>query len=435
MAHSQTPTKYYSGKLRCNGMPSQSLFANAITLTSITVSSLLFGCTSTNKPANTLYIAYPLPENEFNRSLKERSESQIKIHTQLFKQTNPDTRVVTVAYKANKMKKQITEDSRLNLGPDLIISDTLNLQLYYQDSLVSSFPSSPPWTQQYDDVIKGLSTINEKLVGAPFAITPQVACYNNKVVKQPPKTIQELVELGASGIRIGLATNPSDIFWTAGSTGAIQEISSLITKQNKNKQPLKIKEWLTWLRQAAYYQNISFYSNQSQLSNELTSNNLDWISCSSFQASIIKEKMGEQLSITILPNGVQTKAFTWPYITAFGLGTNSSPTQRSLALSYVKSNTNAVGQRQLMLRDEVQLPANKNVDIPNESSKTLKALNDSWNEQSLSYLEEWPMIIQYLSTSQNYLDVKRTLAKLTSGVLSVEEAEQILINLAKEDNK
>ena len=415
-------------------MPTKSLFANAITLTSITVSALLFGCTSTNKPANTLYIAYPLPENEFNRSLKERSESQIKIHTQLFKQTNPDTRVVTVAYKANKMKKQITEDSRLNLGPDLIISDTLNLQLYYQDSLVSSFPNSPPWTQQYDDVIKGLSTINEKLVGAPFAITPQVACYNNKVVKQPPKTIQELVELGASGIRIGLATNPIDIFWTAGSTGAIQEISSLITKQNQHKQPLKIKEWLTWLRQAAYYQNISFYSNQTQLSNELTSNNLDWISCDSLQASAMKEKMGERLSIAILPNGVQTKAFTWPQIFAFGLGTNSSSTQRSLALSYVKSNTNAVGQRQLMLRNEGLLPANKNVDIPNASSKRLKALNDSWNEQSLSYLEEWPMIIQYLSKSQNYLDVKKTLAELTSGVLSVDEAEQTLINFAKEDN-
>ena len=87
-----------------------------------------------------------------------------------------------------------------------------------------------------------------------------------------------------------------------------------------------------------------------------------------------------------------------------------------------------------MLRNEGLLPANKNVDIPNASSKRLKALNDSWNEQSLSYLEEWPMIIQYLSKSQNYLDVKKTLAELTSGVLSVDEAEQILINFAKEDN-
>jgi len=80
----------------------------------------------------------------------------------------------------------------------------------------------------------------------------------------------------------------------------------------------------------------------------------------------------------------------------FGLGTDSSPTQRALALSYVKANTNAVGQRQVMLRTEDYLPANKAVDIPNQSSQTLKANNDSWNTQSLSYLKQWPMIIQYL---------------------------------------
>ena len=56
-------------------MPTKSLFANAITLTSITVSALLFGCTSTNKPANTLYIAYALAENDFNQSTKELIEN------------------------------------------------------------------------------------------------------------------------------------------------------------------------------------------------------------------------------------------------------------------------------------------------------------------------------------------------------------------------
>ena len=91
--------------------------------------------------------------------------------------------------------------------------------------------------------------------------------------------------------------------------------------------------------------------------------------------------MGEQLSIATLPNGVQTKAFAWPIVLGFGLGTDSSPTQRELALSYVKANTNAIGQRRVMLSTESYLPANKAVDIPNQSSQTLKANNDSWNEQ------------------------------------------------------
>ena len=396
---------------------------------------LLSGCASANKPANTLYIAYSIPDNLFTRSTKERIEKQISLLNQLFLKTNPNTRVVTVAYKANTMQRQIKEDSKLNLGPDLIIGSDWELRNFYQDSLIGTFPNSSQWTQPYGDVIKNLSSVNDKLTFAPFAINPQISCYNNKTVQQPPKTIQELVKLGALGVRIGLSTSPIEIFWTAGSTGAIPEISSLMNTKNQNKPKPKIKEWITWLRQAAYYQNISFYSQQSELVNELAANNLDWISCSSLQAREIKETMGGQLSIAILPDGVQTKAFAWPNVFGFGLGTDSSPTQRVLALSYVKANTNVLGQRQVMLRAGDYLPANKAVDIPNQSSQTLKVYNDSWNTQSLSYLKEWPMITQYLETSQNLLAINKTLTELTSGIISVDEAVQSLINLGKQEEK
>ena len=104
--------------------------------------------------------------------------------------------------------------------------------------------------------------------------------------------------------------------------------------------------------------------------------------------------MGEQLSVATLPDGIQTKAFAWPHVFGFGLGTDSSPTQRELALSYVKANTNAVGQRQAMLRSEGFLPTNQAVDIPNQSSQTLNAFNESWNTQTLSHRKHWPTASQ-----------------------------------------
>ena len=366
---------------------------------------------------------------------KERIEKQISLRTQLFLRTNPNTRVVTVAYKDSQLQDQVTKDSQLNLGPDIILAGDYQLRNLYQDSLISAFPNSSVWAQQYSDVLKGLSTVDNKLAFAPYGIYPQVSCYNNKTIKQPPKTIQELVKLGASGARIGLSTGTAEIFWTAGSTGAIPEISSLMNKKNQNKPQPKIKEWITWLRQAALYQNISFYRQQSELVNELAANNVDWISCHSFDIVRLREEMGEQLSIATLPNGVQTKAFAWPGVLGYGLGTDSSPTQRELALSYVKANTNAVGQRQAMLLSEGFLPTNQAVDIPNQSSQTLNAYNDSWNTQSLSYFKQWPMITQYLETSQNHLAINKTLTELTSGIISVEEAVQILINLSKKDTQ
>ena len=414
-------------------MPTRAGLINTIAAATTLLTMLLSGCSSANKPAQTLYIAYPIADNEFTQSSKERIEKLISLRTQLFLRTKPNTRVVTVAYKASRMKDQISEDSKLNLGPDLILGVDFILKNLYQDSLISAFPNSTLWEQQYSDIIKSLSTVDKQLAFAPYGIYPQVSCYNNKTIKQPPKTIQELVKLGASGARIGLSTRTDEIFWTAGSTGAIPEISSLVNTKNQNKPQPKIKEWITWLRQAALYQNISFYSQQSELANELAANNLDWISCSSSDIVRLREEMGEQLSIATLPNGVQTKAFAWPYLLGYGLGTDSSPTQRSLALSYVKANTNAVGQRRVMLRTEAYLPANKAVDIPNQSSQTLKANNDSWNNQSLSYLKLWPMIIQYLETEQDHLAVNKTLTELTSGTISVDDAVQALTNLGEKE--
>ena len=88
-----------------------------------------------------------------------------------------------------------------------------------------------------------------------------------------------------------------------------------------------------------------------------------------------------------------------------------------------------------MLRAEDYLPANKAVDIPNQSSQTLKAYNDSWKTQTLSYRKQWPMILQYLSTAKNYLKVEKTLIELTSGIISNDEAVQVLINLSKKEKQ
>ena len=85
-----------------------------------------------------------------------------------------------------------------------------------------------------------------------------------------------------------------------------------------------------------------------------------------------------------------------------------------------------------MLLTEDFLPANKAVDIPNQSSQTLKANNDSLNTQTLSYLKQWPMILQYLEKSKSYLEVDKTLTELTSGNISVDDAVQALTTLRKE---
>ena len=96
---------------RAPGMPTRAELINTITTATTLLSMLLVGCSSSNKQANTLYIAYVIPDNGFTQSSKEYTEKQISLRTQLFLKTNPNTRVVTVAYKDSQLPHQITEDT------------------------------------------------------------------------------------------------------------------------------------------------------------------------------------------------------------------------------------------------------------------------------------------------------------------------------------
>jgi len=53
-------------------MPTRAGLINTITTATTLLTMLLSGCSSANKPAHTLYIAYPIADNEFTQSTKER---------------------------------------------------------------------------------------------------------------------------------------------------------------------------------------------------------------------------------------------------------------------------------------------------------------------------------------------------------------------------
>ena len=266
---------------------------------------------------------------------------------------------------------------------------------------------------------------------APWLITTQLACFNKTKVENPPSTIEELEELSASGIRIGLAANINELIWTAGTQGAIPELSSLGSAMTTHQAYPGIQAWLQWLQRAALYQNISFHESSRELSLKLKNNDLDWIPCwGGIALEDLKKTMGNKLGVTALPNGSSSKALPSHRHYGFSLGKNSSPSQRAMALKFIRTNVNTVAQRKLQLDDLGFLAANQNVSIPPESSKNLDAVNTSYNEQASDYTKEWPGILGWLlpetRDSKNYwkryLEINNTFRDLTNGYLSIEEA-------------
>ena len=396
------------------------------------LTTLLSSCTNLKAP-KTLFITYAVEQSEFKVE-RARVRAVIDKYTKAFQRSNPDTRIIYITYTSKEYINQITKDTKLDLGADLMIAHQFSAAQLAAHNLTEA----PPDTQYFDAIysprIQSAAKINNEYTFVPWLMETQIACFNNTKIQKPPSTIQDLEQQSSSGKKIGLSSQLYELIWTAGTQGAIAEISTLGDKIRSETTYPAIRQWLAWLQKAALYQNIYFVDNHRDLKEKLMNNELDWVTCYSSQIEELKTNMGSSLGIAALPNGATSKAFPTNAIYGFALGKNSSQSQRKTALKLIKTNVNTIAQRKLQLDDIGFLAVNQNVSIPPESSKKLAALNTSFNEQSNVYSKEWPGVLRWFfpekRNSKNYLkqykQLSSTLTELTDGYLDVDEALKVI---------
>ena len=395
---------------------------------------LLTSCASIKAP-KTLFITYDVGEENFK---EESAQTRIVLDKffERFKKSNPDINLVYIDYKSRNFYGQIEKDNTLDLGPDLVIVNQFNSTELIARRLTSDLPKQQFFDSIYSPRMQADAKINNKYTYAPFAISTQIACFNRTTIKKSPSTIDELKKISASGKKIGLSSDLYQLIWTAGTQGAIAELSSIGRQRASNQTYPAIKKWLQWIETAALYQNISFHENQRELSNKLKNNELDWVTCHGIQLGDLKKTMGHSLGVSALPNGTTSKAFPTHITYGFSLGKNSSQTQRDMAMKFIMANVNTIAQRKLELDNTGFLAANQNVFIPAESSKILTALNTSFHEQRKNYAKEWPGIIRWFlpesenleQRGQSYGQLRRTLTDFTNGYIDIDEAVKIITN-------
>ena len=395
---------------------------------------LLTSCASIKAP-KTLFITFDVGEENFK---EESAQTRIILDKffERFKKSNPDINLVYINYKSKNFYGQIAKDNTLNLGPDLVIVEQFSSDELIARSLTSALPKQQYFDSVYRPRIQADAKIDNEYTYAPFAISIQLACFNSTIVKKYPGSIAELEKLSASGKKIGLSTQPFDLIWTAGTQGAISEISSLGSQSVSGSTYPAIQKWLQWIDSAALYKNISFHKNSRDLGEKLKNNDLDWMACWGEQLEDLETTMGNNLGVSALPNGTTSKAFPTNRIYGFALGKNSSPIQREMAMKFIKANVNRIAQRKLQLDDTGLLAVNQNVSIPPESSKRLMAINTSFYEQRQNYSKEWPGIFRWLvpeaenskKRGRRYAQLSRTLTDFTNGYIDIDEAVKIITN-------
>jgi hypothetical protein len=221
---------------------------------------------------------------------------------------------------------------------------------------------------------------------------PQVACYDRKVLKKAPLTLEELLTISAQGAPIGLSLEPADLYWSAGGLGAATALQHLLQPQRASASATKLLaadradllRWLSWLDQASNQQRVTFYGSTEELLSGLVKGDLAWIACRGRHIALLQKEMGPRLGVAPLPSGPEGQASPIARLRVWAFGRDSSPNQRDISQALAEFSINPLVQRAATVDSNDALPVNRYVNVPVTSSQALAALEKSM-AQSMAY--------------------------------------------------
>lgn len=262
------------------------------------------------------------------------------------------------------------------LGPDLLFVNGDTALRLMQHRLVEPYPATAAQLNLFDpEAVKRLRAPNGQLAGLPVLIKAQLTCFNRTAVQAAPTTLNELLANSARGKPSGLSIDLYNLFWTAGSQGAIPAVNRALLRQPITEQDRRdIERWLSWLQNASKQQGVSFYGTQQAVEADFMAGRLAWIPCRSTTLLRLRRHLGPSLGVSALPDGRYGQASPVNRLRVLALSTSSSAMGRKRALAFTKFAVNPLVQRDLTMGAQTVLPANRFVKVPVTSSTVLAAM-------------------------------------------------------------
>ena len=387
--------------------------------------SLLGSCASTDRQdAIVLQVAQASNENEQQSASRFHSERKIsKDFQQQLKEMQPAITLHPSIYAAESLEQELKVRTNSGLGPDLVITDsnqaltllaegtTIPIQLTEEKRLLIS-PSA----------LERVKTANGTLAGQPVSQYLQLACFDKRKLKEPPKTLTELSAASGRGKVFGMVTNLQDLYWSLGSFGAGEALAtSLAGKKATVAAHERLTKWMRWLKASSYQQNIVFLRNQAALRKALIEGEMSWISCWSSQLPQLREALKGHLGVAPLPSGDFGRATPITRLQVWALGKNSSKRQRAESLRLLNFIAQPWAQKTFALKYKTGYPVNPAAALI--VRKQLSAEFEKFNEEENERVSRGDVIISAIDTRPRLQkDIQSTLNQLIFDGLSPEKA-------------
>lgn len=273
----------------------------------IALSALATGCSDPWKPpvvvkvVRTINSAETVSSKDYER-LREITEDAIS-H---IKGVDPSIRPqLTLSSQANFVE-EIAAQTQSGFGPDLLITDSDTALELYNRNLVDPITLSAEDRADTPPYLFELVTAQDgQLVGRPVNQFVQLACFNKERLASPPETLKEMQQ-DSDENNFGMALQLKDLFWSAESFDAGEAMEAALNNLPPSpERQLNVTNWLRWLEDASYQQNIRFLNDQRSLRKALINEELDWITCWSSSLRELREKFKDKLELAPYPRDLQ----------------------------------------------------------------------------------------------------------------------------------
>jgi len=392
----------------------------------------LTGCSqiSSNLPIN-LYLAIGLEDSSVISEKSHRFfRDRVSLVVNEFRKINPNIHVQVALYPESSLLDRIQKRNQADLGPDLILTDAFISRELFERHMTVAIPDAKALQKNiFPSLLQRVTTPKQNIAGQPFVVYMQIACFNRRKIPRPPETTQELLEISAAGKNFGLSYDAAQIFWSAGSLGALHSLNQISSKKLiKTDDRRAITTWLAWLQQAAAQQRVAFFAHQNELKTGLLKGELDWITCGSSNLAELRASLGQDLGVSSLPRGPRHAASPFNRLRVISLGENSSDRQREAAIKLLNYMLQPQIQRNFTLQTLSFLPTNKHVKIPIKSSSTLRAMVTSRQQSDAS-----STFLNHFNLNQSLRDgMTDILTPLIFGLKTPEESTDELITFLRQ---
>ena len=326
----------------------------------ISLAALTSGCSSWRPPVVIKVVRTTNNEETVSSKDYERLREITVEAIDHIKSVDPSIRPQLTLSSQRNFVDEIEAQTRSGFGPDLLITDSDTALELYQRKLVDPIEIDSEDRADTPSFLFDLVTAKDgQLVGRPVNQFVQLACFNKERLPSPPQTLEEM-EKDSEDNNFGMALQLKDLFWSAESFDAGDAMEAALAKLPPDtKRQANVTDWLRWLENASYQQNIRFLNDQRSLREAFVNGELDWITCWSSNLRELRNQMQQKLALAPLPKGPSKRPKATTKLQVWSLGRNSSRMQREKALVMIDFISKPWAQKTYALAGRNSLPVNR----------------------------------------------------------------------------